>query len=164
MRASAEHTRGGSGDSCLACDLIAGTEPLPGGTISRTGLWTVEHCVGPLGLGTLVVKPLRHVVHVADLTVEESAELGPLLRRTSEAVTAVTSPEQVYVCLWSHTGRVPGHIHFVVQPARADDMARHDAYGPALQVAMFAAARVPGEVDVADVCDRLRAVMAEPAR
>ncbi len=164
MGASAEHSEDGSGGGCLACDLIAGTEPPPGGTVSRTGHWTVEHCVGPLGLGTLVVKPLRHVVHVADLTAEESAELGPLLRRTSEAVTAVTSPEQVYVCLWSHAGRVPGHIHFVVQPARADDMARHDAYGPALQVAMFGAGRVPGEPDVADVCDRLRAALAEPAR
>ena len=58
---------------CMACDLTAGALPLPGGEILRTGAWTVEHCVGPLGLGALVVKPIRHVLHVADLTAAESA-------------------------------------------------------------------------------------------
>ncbi|GAB3960806.1 hypothetical protein GCM10029978_011210 [Actinoallomurus acanthiterrae] len=43
----------------------------------------VEHCVGPLGVGTLVVVPLRHVVHVADLNEAETAALGPLLQRTA---------------------------------------------------------------------------------
>ncbi|MFL6056322.1 MAG: hypothetical protein ACJ72W_25995, partial [Actinoallomurus sp.] len=81
----------------------------------------MEHCVGPLGVGplgvgTLMVKPLRHVVHVAHLDEAESAALGPLLRRTAAVVTEVVRPEQVYVCLWSHAGGVPGHIHFIVQP------------------------------------------------
>ncbi|MGW0648643.1 HIT family protein [Streptomyces umbrinus] len=93
--------------TCMACRLTSGTEHLPGGTVHRTALWVVEHCVGPLGLGTLVVKPLRHVLHIADLTPPESAELGPLLRRVAAAVTAVTRPEQVYICLWSHAGAVP---------------------------------------------------------
>ena len=38
---------------------------------------SVEHCIGPLGVGTLIVKPKRHVVHVADLTEPEVAEMGP---------------------------------------------------------------------------------------
>ncbi|WP_338146116.1 hypothetical protein [Streptomyces scabichelini] len=143
--------------ACLACRLAAGTEPLPGGTIHRTGLWVVEHCVGPLALGTLVVKPLRHVLHVAALTPDESAELGPLLRRVSAAVTAVMRPEQVYVCLWSHAGAVPGHIHFVVQPALRDDIERYGVHGPALQTAMFDAGAVPDEEAVAHVCERMRA-------
>ncbi|MFD9903158.1 HIT family protein [Streptomyces sp. NPDC059063] len=148
-----------SPDACLACDLNTGAVPLPGGTLLRTARWFVGHCVGPLGLGTVAVVPLRHVLHVADLTADESAELGPLLRRVSRAVTSVMEPEQVYVCLWSHAGGVPGHIHFVVQPARARDLAEHDAYGPALQVAMFRAGRVPAEAEVAEVCDRLRSVL-----
>ncbi|MFG2291984.1 HIT family protein [Streptomyces sp. NPDC048603] len=149
--------------SCLACALTAGTAPLPGGTLLRTPHWVVEHCVGPLGLGTVVVKPVRHVLHVARLTPEESAELGPLLQRVSDAVTEVTAPQQVYVCLRSHAGAVPGHIHFVVQPARARDLAEHDAYGPALQMAMFRAGRRPAEAEVAAVCDRLRAALDSPA-
>ncbi len=43
------------GTGCLACDLATGASPLPGGTIHRTQNWTVEHCVGPLGVGSLVV-------------------------------------------------------------------------------------------------------------
>ncbi|MET8676671.1 hypothetical protein ABZW18_03475 [Streptomyces sp. NPDC004647] len=145
---------------CMACGLIAGTEPLPGGTVLTTDRWVVEHCVGPLGLGTLVVKPIRHVVHVADLAAEETGELGPLLQRVSAAVTTTMNPEQVYVCLWSHAGAVPGHIHFVVQPALKDDLDRHSAYGPALQMAMFDAGIVPDGAAVEEVCARLRKALA----
>ncbi|MFE6805890.1 hypothetical protein ACFVEN_30130 [Streptomyces sp. NPDC057681] len=99
--------------------------------------------------------PIRHVLHVSDLTDGESAELGPLLRRTSAAVTAAMNPEQVYVCLWSHADAVPGHLHFVVQPACRSDMTRYNAYGPVLQLAMSEAARVPSEAAVEEVCTRL---------
>ncbi|MFL4902042.1 hypothetical protein ACJ6WF_02395 [Streptomyces sp. MMS24-I2-30] len=144
---------------CLACDLMAGRAPLPGGSVLRTRFWAVEHCVGPLGLGTVVVKPVRHVVHVAELTTRESAELGPLLQRVSAAVTEVTAPEQVYVCLWSHAGGVPGHIHFVVQPVGREHLARFEAFGPALQTAMGAAGCFPEAAEVERICDRLRHVL-----
>lgn len=146
----------GGSDECLACDLLSGARPLPGGTVHRTDSWAVEHCVGPLGLGTLVVKPVRHVVHVAELTPCESAELGPLLQRVSAAVTEVMAPEQVYVCLWSHAGGVPGHLHFVVQPVGEGELTRFNAFGPALQVAMGAAGCFPEAPAVERVCDRLR--------
>lgn len=141
---------------CLACDLTAGRAPLPGGSVLRTDSWVVEHCVGPLGLGTVVVKPTRHVVRVAELTAQESGELGPLLQRVSAAVTEVMAPEQVYVCLWSHAGGVPGHVHFVVQPVGEQDMARFGASGPALQVAMGAAGCFPEAAEVERVCGSLR--------
>jgi len=147
---------GGLDDGCLACDLMSGKAPLPGGPLLRTGHWVVEHCVGPFGLGTAVVKPFRHVVHVAELTAQEAGELGPLLRRVSAAVTSVMEPDQVYVCLWSHAGGVPGHIHFVVQPALRQDVVRYDAFGPALQMAMTDAGRFPDGAEVERVCDRLR--------
>lgn len=149
----------GAGGGCKACDLMLGRAPLPGGSVLRTESWVVEHCVGPLGLGTLVVKPARHVLHVAELTAQESGELGPLLQRVSAAVTEVMAPEQVYVCLWSHAGGVPGHIHFVVQPVGARDMSRFAAFGPALQVAMGEAGYFPEAADVRRVCDRLREVL-----
>jgi len=147
---------------CIACDLTAGREPIPGGVIADTGFWRVEHCVGPLGVGTLIVKPLRHVVHVADLTADEAAELGPLLRTAASIVTDLVQPEQVYVCLWSHAGGKPGHIHFVVQPVSRDSMDRHGAYGPGLQVAMFAAREPLPEDAVEAFCDRARASWPEP--
>ena len=65
--------RAGGGAAALA------RRPLPGGRIFRTEFWLVEHCAGPLGLGTLIVKPERHVTTVAGLSAAEAAELGPLL-------------------------------------------------------------------------------------
>src|SRR5450631_2132258 len=70
-------------DRCMACELSDGRSQLPGGLIHRTRHWRVEHCVGPLGLGTLIVKPERHVTAVDALTPDEALELGPLLRLTS---------------------------------------------------------------------------------
>jgi diadenosine tetraphosphate (Ap4A) HIT family hydrolase len=115
----------------------------------------VEHCVGPLGVGTLVVKPKRHVVHVANLDDREAAELGPLLRRTSAVVAELTAPDQVYVCLWSHAGGVPVHIHFVVQPAQKGDL-----YGPDMQLAMFHAKKKPQRGEVDAFADDARALFA----
>jgi len=145
-------------EDCLACDLLAGRRPVPGGTIDETDLWVVQHCVGPLGIGTLIVKPKRHVVHLGELDEEEAADLGPLLRRTAAAVARVFEPDQVYVCLWSHAENVPGHIHWVVQPvASSADPARR---GPHLQAAMFDADEYPDPAAVEDAADRLRAALA----
>jgi diadenosine tetraphosphate (Ap4A) HIT family hydrolase len=55
-------------DECVACELSDGRRSLPGGLIHRTDHWLVEHCIGSLGLGTLIVKPERHVTSMADLT------------------------------------------------------------------------------------------------
>ncbi|MEU5847622.1 HIT family protein [Saccharopolyspora shandongensis] len=142
---------------CLACDLASGAARLPGGRVHQTESWVVEHCIGPLGVGTLLVKPFRHVLHIAELTDAESAELGPLLRRVAAAVEEVVRPEQVYVCLWSHSGGTPGHIHFVVQPATRDLMERFDGYGPKLQMAMFTDGAMPNEAEVEAICARFRA-------
>ena len=145
---------------CLACDLSTGAAPLPGGRLHRTSHWVVEHSVGPLGVGTLIVKPLRHVLNLGLLTPEESEELGPLLRLVTAAVTEVVEPEQVYVCQWSHSGGVPGHVHFVVQPATRALMERFDAYGPALQMAMFRDGPTPDVLAVEAICARFRSVFA----
>jgi diadenosine tetraphosphate (Ap4A) HIT family hydrolase len=124
-------------EDCLACDLAAGRIPLPGGTIHETPHWLVEHCVGPLGTGTIIVKPKRHVTRVSDLNEAEAQELGPLLRQAAIVVDDLLSPEQVYECLWSHSGGRPVHIHYVVQPVTATLLATIGARGPNLQAAMF---------------------------
>jgi diadenosine tetraphosphate (Ap4A) HIT family hydrolase len=144
-------------EGCLACDLAAGRRPLPGGIIHHEGGWDVTHCIGPLGVGTLIVVPRRHVLHVWELDAAESAALGPLLQRTTAIVRELTEPEQVYVTLWSHAGGVPGHVHFVVQPATRATMDEWGgAYGLRLQVAMFDRARVPPDDEAAAFADRAR--------
>jgi diadenosine tetraphosphate (Ap4A) HIT family hydrolase len=147
-------------DDCLACDLAAGREQLPGGLIYRTGSWLVEHCIGPLGLGTLIVKPERHVTAVADLSAAEAAELGPLLQRASWVASRLVDAEQVYNCLWSHAGGVPGHLHYVVQPVTRQVMDQFECHGPGLQEAMFTAGVLPQSSELAAVADRARQLFA----
>jgi hypothetical protein len=104
-------------------------------------------------VGTLLVKPSRHVVRMADLTSDESSEIGPLLHRTSSVVGRLTQASQVYVCLWSHG---PAHIHFVVQPETEAIVEAFGAWGPALQAAMFEHDDQPSRAGVEEFADRAR--------
>ena len=118
----------------------------------------VEHCLGPLGIGTLIVKPERHVLHVADLTADEAEAMGPLLRQAASVVTEWCDPDQVYISLWSHADGQPGHIHDVVQPVNTDAIDRHGAHGPKLQVAMFEHDDPPDAKAVEEFAARARQV------
>jgi len=143
-------------DGCIACDLSEGRVPLPGGLIYETTHWLVEHCIGPLGAGALIVKPRRHVTAVAELHDAEALELGPLLRKASEVARGLVDAEQVYNCLWSHAGGQPVHIHYVVQPVTAAQMSTFGSHGPFLQVAMFAAGEAVPLDEIEAVADRAR--------
>jgi diadenosine tetraphosphate (Ap4A) HIT family hydrolase len=147
-------------EGCLACDLAEGRQELPGGRIHETPSWLVEHCVGPLGVGTLLVKPKRHVTRVSELREDEAIELGPLLRNASRVVDELVDADQVYVCLWSHAGGRPVHIHYVVQPATRELMAEHGSHGPGLQVAMFASGDELSRPEVEAFAERARSAFA----
>ena len=149
-----------SADGCLACDVIAGRVAAPGGVILETEHWVVDHTVGSLGLGTLIVKARRHVLSVGDLDADESAELGPVLQRVAAAVAEVAAPSQVYLCLWSHENRRPGHVHFVIQPVTDEVMAEFDAHGPRLQVALFERGDLADPGAAAAFAARARALLA----
>ncbi len=146
---------------CLACNLARGDPEPPGGRILATDSWVVEHCVGPLGVGALIVKPIRHCLSLADLTSAESAELGLLLRRVTAALRELLAPAQVYCTLWSHAGWEPGHIHFVLQPVGPEAKERFAAPGPALQAAMFAANEPLDAAAAAAFAQSARALLAE---
>jgi diadenosine tetraphosphate (Ap4A) HIT family hydrolase len=148
-------------NGCLACDLAEGRLPLPGGVIHETPAWRVEHCIGPLPVGTLLVKARRHVTRVGELDEHEAAEVGTLLQRSAQVVDRLVGPEQVYTCLWSHAGRTPVHIHWVVQPATTADIDSAGAYGPALQVALFERGALPDPDAVAAFADRAREAFAK---
>jgi diadenosine tetraphosphate (Ap4A) HIT family hydrolase len=139
--------------SCWVCGFVA-----PGGAIVSTDRWIVDHCVGPLGVGTLIVRPHRHVERVGDLDDAEALELGPLLQRAAAVVDELIRPSQVYVCLWSHQGREPGHIHFVVQPVTNELITRYDLHGPSLQKAMFDAREQQSGDEMAAFAETARTV------
>lgn len=143
-------------DDCEACALTDGRRALPGGRIHERGDWLVEHCVGPLGTGTLIVKPRRHVTAIGELTDDEAAALGPLLRDASAIASQLVEAEQVYNCLWSHAGGRPVHIHYVVQPITRAQMERHSSHGPVLQTAMFAVGELPDRAEVERIAGRAR--------
>jgi len=117
----------------------------------------------------MVVKPVRHVVHLSHLNTDELAAIGPALARVARAVElaafeAGDQPSQVYACLWSHAGRKPGHIHFVVQPVSEALMARFDAHGPELQLRMFKANEPMDAALMIAAADRVRAHLAHAPR
>jgi diadenosine tetraphosphate (Ap4A) HIT family hydrolase len=149
---------------CDACDLATGSRPLPGGMIHATDHWRVEHCIGPLGLGALIVKPTRHVTAIGALTDDEASELGPLLRLASDVAGRLVAAEQVYNCLWSHAHGQPGHIHYVVQPVTQAQKVRFGAHGPALQMAMFSEGETPTDEEIERVARRARELIAMRAR
>jgi diadenosine tetraphosphate (Ap4A) HIT family hydrolase len=144
--------------ACRACDLASGALPLPGGLIHETPSWRVEHCLGPLGVGTLLVKPKRHVLRVADLDAAEAAELGLVLHRTTRVVAQINpAAEQVYINLWSFNDGAPVHIHFVVQALTAELRTAYGATGPRLQTAMFDHHGNPAEADIERAAEAARA-------
>src|SRR5262245_2441457 len=149
----------------MACQLTAGERELAGGRIFQTEHWVVEHCIGARGVGTLVLKPFRHVVGLADVSETEAAELGPLMHRAASIIKALTDADQVYACLWSHAAWTPGHIHFVLQPAWNALRSRYPGPGPALQMAMFTESQALDPQAVAAFCARARSALAsEPSQ
>jgi diadenosine tetraphosphate (Ap4A) HIT family hydrolase len=143
---------------CLACDLTS-EKKLPGGRIYATKNWVVEHCIGPLGVGTLIVKPFRHCTRFWELNSEEVQELGPLLHKISSAIHSILNPDQIYICLWSHAEWKPGHIHFVLQPSWNHLQQQHDKPGPFLQLDMFTANELPPRNEIEELATRIKVVI-----
>jgi len=148
---------------CLGCDVLAGRVEVPGGIVHRTASWIVNHAVGRLNLGTLVVVPRDHVVAVADLDDRAAAELGPLLRDTAAVVEAICRPEQTYVCVWSHGRTERRHLHILVQPAAAALVAQHGGLrSEQLQVRIMTMGEPPDAADVERFCAEARQRFAAP--
>jgi ATP adenylyltransferase len=142
---------------CLGCDLLAGRRPLPGGVVHESASWVVNHAVGPMNLGTLIVGPREHITAVADLDDNAAAELGPLLRATARVVGELCRPEQTYVCLWSHGAGTRKHLHFAVQPVTAALVAQYGGLrAEQLQAQMMTSGGEPGTADVERFCEQAR--------
>jgi ATP adenylyltransferase len=142
---------------CLGCDLLAGRRVLPGGIVHQTGGWVVNHVVGSMNLGTLIVGPKEHVVAVADLDDAAAAEFGPVLRDTARVVEALCRPEQTYLSLWSHGVSTRKHLHVAVQPVTAAVVARYGGLrSEQLQARMLASGDEPTVADVERFCERAR--------
>jgi diadenosine tetraphosphate (Ap4A) HIT family hydrolase len=98
----------------MSCDILAGKRTVPGGVIYEDDYWHVDSVVGPVyWRGFLIVKLKRHCEHLAELTPEEAAALGPAIQMTCAALAEVLKPAKVYVCSF---GDGIKHIHFWILP------------------------------------------------
>ena len=77
--------------------------------------WRVAHAFGTSLPGWLVLVPRRHTVALDDLTVDEAADLGPLLRAVSSALRDVVGCRKTYVALFAEAEGFQ-HIHFHIIP------------------------------------------------
>lgn len=128
---------------CVTCQLVerrdAGDSPL-WDSILRTHEWDVVHAFGVAVEGWLVLVPRRHITSVADLTDDEAATLGPMLRRVSTALQEVMGCEKTYVVQFAEHPNHP-HVHFHVI-ARAPDLAPEHR-GPGIFQLMSASGAEP---------------------
>ena len=99
---------------CMSCDILAGKRTPPDGVIYENEHWHVDSVLGPVvWRGFLIVKLKRHCEHLAELTPDEAASLGPVIQTTCRALSEVLRPAKVYVCSF---GDGVTHIHFWVLP------------------------------------------------
>ncbi len=107
--------------TCGTCRANQGLLAAPGGVIHEDALWRVEHAIEPIPIaGWLIAKPLRHVEAFADLTPEEAAAFGPLVRRVMRAMSEVLAPAKIYLCLFAELENF-AHIHFHLIPRWPND-------------------------------------------
>jgi diadenosine tetraphosphate (Ap4A) HIT family hydrolase len=142
-------------EGCLACDALAGRIEVPGGMIDETAHWHADHCIGPFGVGAVVVKTKEHVEDLWRLPDGAAAELGPFLRRISAAIVDGLGAERAYLTMW--VDKPPLHVHMVLYPRWPTDEKR--AWD--LDRERWAAGPPPFD-EAAGAAARLRAFLAQP--
>jgi diadenosine tetraphosphate (Ap4A) HIT family hydrolase len=142
--------------ACGTCRANHGELPAPGGVIHEDAFWRLEHILAPIPMaGWLVLKPRRHVEALADLSGDEAAQFGPLVRRITRAMDAVMRPAKVYLCQFSEAEHF-AHIHFHLIPRREDTPP--EQRGPAV-FALLSAARAGNDLAPVVEAERLAAAV-----
>jgi diadenosine tetraphosphate (Ap4A) HIT family hydrolase len=103
---------------CLSCAFERQTDAPPRERIYLDARWRVAHAFGTAQPGWLVVLPRRHVLALDELSPDEAAGLGPLLRAVTAALREVTGCAKTYVALFAEAEGF-GHVHFHVVPRPA---------------------------------------------
>ena len=106
-------------NNCFLCRKHNGQEPSPpGGTIYEDNHWMVCHAPGKLGpLGMLFIESRRHFLNYAEMTVEEAASLGGVLKKMYGAIKLHTQAERIYQL---STMEGTPHFHCWIVPRRKE--------------------------------------------
>jgi diadenosine tetraphosphate (Ap4A) HIT family hydrolase len=106
----------------VTCELIArrdaGEAPF-WDRIVRTPRWDVVHAIGAAVEAWTVLVLRRHITAVAEMTDEEAAELGPLIKDVSSAIQHVVDCDKTYVVQFAEHPQHP-HVHVHVIPRARD--------------------------------------------
>src|SRR5512138_175951 len=110
-------------EDCFLCRKHKGEEAAPpGGYIYEDEHWMICHAPGKLGpLGTLFIETKRHFLDYAEMTSEEAASLGDILKKVYSALRLHTSAERIYQVTLMEG--VP-HFHTWLVPRRKEDPER----------------------------------------
>jgi diadenosine tetraphosphate (Ap4A) HIT family hydrolase len=108
--------------ACFTCTLLEqrerGERPL-WDDIYRTRFWYVVHAYNTSLPGWLVLVARRHIEAVAELTPDESVELGSLITLVSQALHTLTGCAKTYVIQFAEAAGHP-HVHVHIVPRMAD--------------------------------------------
>jgi diadenosine tetraphosphate (Ap4A) HIT family hydrolase len=103
---------------CFSCAAERRPDLPPRERIYLDPHWRVAHAFGTAQPGWLVMLPRRHVLALDELTPDEAARLGPVLRAVTAALREVTGCDKTYVALFAEAEGF-GHVHFHVVPRHA---------------------------------------------
>ncbi len=105
-------------DACVACRLLRGEVPVPGGVIWRDAGFALHAPLDPSPIpGWLVLTSERHARAWYDLDSAELPALGPIAARVMAAQRAELGAEHVYAFA---IGDVLHHFHLHLVPRFAD--------------------------------------------
>jgi diadenosine tetraphosphate (Ap4A) HIT family hydrolase len=103
-------------DGCVLCDRARTLDTADPGWLLRSDSWAVSTHPAMSVPGWLAVQTIRHTEGLAGLDAAEAADLGPVLRTVSAAVTQVTGSRQIYTY---SLGEGCPHTHILVGPPSA---------------------------------------------
>lgn len=144
----------------MTCQLIArrdaGSAPM-WDCIHRTQYWDIVHSYNTALPGWLVIVARRHIEAIHELTPDEAAELGVLIRRVSVALRDVTGCLKTYVIQFAEAAEHP-HVHFHIVPRMADQPEEYQS------TKVFAYLGVPkeervGEARMNEIAARIRPLL-----
>ena len=105
---------------CWSCPSLSGAQRIsPGHFIHEGRYWMVDHAYPTRLLGWLVLVLKRHAEALHDLSAEEMAEMGDLIRRSCQVLREVARYQKEYVSLYAEAPHF-AHLHFHIIPRAAD--------------------------------------------
>jgi diadenosine tetraphosphate (Ap4A) HIT family hydrolase len=112
-------------NNCYSCQWESDLAAAPMSERVHVGeFWRAAHAFNTTLPGWLVLIPRRHVTSIAELTLPEATELGPLLHRLSRALHDAVGCQKTYVMQFAEAEGF-SHVHFHLVPRMPDLPAEH---------------------------------------